>query len=290
MTMNDKKEYHILSLSGGKDSAALALYMKNELPEIHEKIEYFFCDTEHELPEVYDYLNKLEIFLDKPINRLKPYVSFDHIYQTRNILPTAMNRWCTVELKTKTMRKMIYDKFMGSKIGNVNLYIGIRGDEAHRVKTSTSIDNLINEKFPFVDVGLQRQDIIDILVKSGLGLPDYMKWKSRSGCYFCFYQSKIEWIGLYENHPELYRKAMGYEYKNCDKIKSGKFGWRSDFSLEELIEPDNIRNIKANYERLKQKRTSKKRDKVGKLVNIFSGDDFMFDEDMEENSCVLCHL
>ena len=61
------KEYHILSLSGGKDSTALAFFMKENMPEIFEKTELVFCDTECELPELYDYLNKIEIFLNKKI-------------------------------------------------------------------------------------------------------------------------------------------------------------------------------------------------------------------------------
>ena len=36
---------HVLGLSGGKDSAALAIYIKDRYPEIHEKIEYFFKTT-----------------------------------------------------------------------------------------------------------------------------------------------------------------------------------------------------------------------------------------------------
>ena len=36
---------HILSLSGGKDSTALALYMRDRVPEM----EYVFCDTGEDL-------------------------------------------------------------------------------------------------------------------------------------------------------------------------------------------------------------------------------------------------
>ena len=66
-----EKEYHILSLSGGKDSTALAFFIKENMPEVHKKIEYIFCDTECELPETYDYLNKIEVFLGKRIQRIK---------------------------------------------------------------------------------------------------------------------------------------------------------------------------------------------------------------------------
>ncbi len=58
-----KKVKHVLGLSGGKDSAALALYMAREYPEID--IEYFFTDTGYELPEVYEFIDRLEGILGK---------------------------------------------------------------------------------------------------------------------------------------------------------------------------------------------------------------------------------
>ena len=73
-------EYHILSLSGGKDSTALAFFMKENMPKIFEKLELVFCDTECELPETYEYLNKIEIFLNKKITKLKPEKSFERNY------------------------------------------------------------------------------------------------------------------------------------------------------------------------------------------------------------------
>ena len=55
------KEMHILGISGGRDSAALAIYMQHYYPEID--LTYFFTDTGKELPEVYEYLGRLEGFL-----------------------------------------------------------------------------------------------------------------------------------------------------------------------------------------------------------------------------------
>ena len=46
-----------------------------------------------------------------------------------------------------------------------------------------------------------------------IGLPDYYEWRTRSGCYFCFYQRKAEWIGLSEKHPELFERAVAIEQK-----------------------------------------------------------------------------
>ena len=58
-------ERHILGLSGGRDSAALAVWMRENRPEL--ELEYFFTDTGKELPEVYDFLDRLEGFLGRPI-------------------------------------------------------------------------------------------------------------------------------------------------------------------------------------------------------------------------------
>ena len=59
---------HICLISGGKDSTALAIYLRQTKPELD--LEYLFCDTHKELPETYEYLTRLEAFLGKPITRL----------------------------------------------------------------------------------------------------------------------------------------------------------------------------------------------------------------------------
>ena len=63
---------HIVSVSGGKDSAALAVYLKTHHPEI--PAEYVFCDTGTELPETYEFLDRMEAVLGieiKHVNALE---------------------------------------------------------------------------------------------------------------------------------------------------------------------------------------------------------------------------
>src|SRR3546814_12722272 len=70
----------------------------------------------------------------------------------------------------------------------------------------------ITPAYPFQDEGLKLADIEQILRLSGVGMPPYTQWgRSRSGCSFCFYQQKIEWVRLKEKHPEYYEKAKAYE-------------------------------------------------------------------------------
>lgn len=56
---------HVLGISGGKDSAALAIYLKNTYPAL--EIEYYFADTGKELDETYEFINNLEVYLGRKI-------------------------------------------------------------------------------------------------------------------------------------------------------------------------------------------------------------------------------
>ena len=213
------------------------------MSEIFDRMELVFCDTEQEIPETYDYLNKIEVFLDKKITRLKPQKSFNHLMETLNFLPSYKNRWCTPLLKTKSMNEYIKKLRNKDDSSIIYLYIGIRADEFFRTK-SAGKNSLLKEVFPFVDNNIYKNDVFNILNNKGIGIPDYYKWRKRSGCYFCFYQSCFDWIQLYENHPDLYYKAMEYEYNDCAKIKNGRMGFNMKFALKDLIKPENIRLIK----------------------------------------------
>ena len=68
---------HVLGLSGGKDSAALAIYIKDRYPEIHDQVEYFFSDTGAELKEVYDFLDKHNILYEHQFRGYVFFLGFD---------------------------------------------------------------------------------------------------------------------------------------------------------------------------------------------------------------------
>src|ERR1700730_11581929 len=170
---------YILSLSGGKDSAALAIYMRDRVLEM----EYIFNDTRKELPETYEYLERIEDYLRKPIVRLNAELGFDHWYDVYGgMIPSNHRRWCTKMLKLKPFEDYVGDD-------PVINYIGIRADE-DRVGYIRHKPN-IKPVFPFREDGLWYADIVRILTESGVGMPTYTNWgRSRSGCYFCFYQQK----------------------------------------------------------------------------------------------------
>ncbi len=265
-----KKVRHILSLSGGKDSTALAVYLRDKLPNL----EYVFCDTGEELCETYDYLDRMEAYLGRKIERLNPERPFQHyLLVYGGVLPDPRTRWCTRMLKIRPFERYVKDD-------PVILYVGIRSDEPHRTGYVSTKPNII-PRFPFVEDNITLEGVHRLLEKSGLGLPDYYRWRSRSGCYFCFFQQHREWIGLLENHPELFRKAMKYE--KIDQTTGEGYTWIQRESLPQLIRPERIAAIKGEYERRKKRKAAFRRN--DSLWNVFA-----LDVDENRDGCLICHL
>lgn len=268
----DQPVRHILSLSGGKDSAALALYMRDRIPEM----EYIFHDTDKELPETHEYLARLEALLGKKIHKTTPDQSFDawlKIYG--GMIPSNHRRWCTRMLKLKP-----FEDYVGND--TVYNYVGIRADEKRGGYISKK-PNII-PVYPFRDDGLVFADIVRILEESGLGLPTFTQWgRTRSGCFFCFYQQKIEWVRLKETYPELYEEAKQYEYAN--KATGEAFYWNGRESLAELEQPERMEEIKQNWEKSQQR---SRRMAGGKnLIHILGGQEV---EEEEREGCLICQL
>ncbi len=235
----------ILSISGGKDSAALAIHMKNTRQV--DDLEYVFIDTGEELPETYEFLMKIEGLLGVAVTRIKPDMCFEDLLRKNgNFLPSQRQRWCTIDMKIKPFEKFIGDDYAVS-------YIGIRADE-NRQGFISSKGN-IEPVYPFIEDGINKADVNQILQESGLGLPDYYKWRTRSGCYFCFYQQKVEWLGLKENHPELYEKAK--EFERMDEKSGKKFTWNEEGDLDDTL--DNPALIKARHKKALESRLKNKK-------------------------------
>jgi len=238
----DGSTKHVLGLSGGRDSAALAVYMRQHYPELD--IEYFFTDTAKELPEVYEYLGRLEGFLGKPIRRLNPDRDFDFwLKQYNNFLPSPQTRWCTRQLKLRPFEHWVRPMLdSGARIFS---YVAIRSDEEYREGYSSTNNNLI-VKLPFKEAGVDKAGVLDILDAAGLGLPKYYAWRTRSGCTFCFFQQKIEWVRLKEQHPDAFEEAKAYEKTAIEH--GSPFTWSQKESLDDLERPERVEQIRKDHE------------------------------------------
>ena len=185
-----------------------------------------------ELPETYDYLDRLGALLGKPIHRInaldymnvarKPSrKAFDFVlYELYSgFLPSPQARWCTRKLKIEP-----FERYVGTE--TAFSYIGIRADEDRQGYTPkkppvfSDRPNIL-PLYPFKDDGIDLGGVKELLEASGIGLPDYYRWRSRSGCYFCFYQQIGEWQRLRSEHPDLFQHAKQFERTNGSK----RFTW-----------------------------------------------------------------
>lgn len=276
-------EKHVLGLSGGRDSAALAVFMRQTYPDLD--IRYFFTDTGKELPEVYEFLGRLEGFLGKPITYLNPDRDFDFwLREYGNFLPSPRTRWCTRQLKLRPFEKWVRDDLRSGV--HVASYVAIRADEPQRIGMHATHPNL-EIRFPFREHGLDKAAVIDLLEASGLGLPSYYGWRSRSGCTFCFYQQKIEWVRLKREHPDAFEEAKRYEKTAIEH--GSPFTWSDRESLAELERPERVAEIEADYERrVAREKERRPRNPLHEGLEDIEIDEAYGTAEVAA-SCVICH-
>ena len=266
------KVRHILSLSGGKDSAALAVHLRDRI----QNMEYIFHDTGKELPETLAYLERLEGYLGKKIVRTTFDTTFDDLLRKYGgMLPSNHRRWCTRAMKLEPFERFVGNDFC------IN-YVGIRADENRLGYISTKPN--IRAVFPFREDGIDYQGVQRILIDSGLGMPAYTTWgRSRSGCFFCFFQQKIEWVRLKQTHPDLFEQAKAYEKPNS--VNGNVFYWSDNESLAELEKPDRMREIEANWAKT-QERLARNRPRRT-LAETIGG---LAPDAPPRQGCLMCHL
>jgi 3'-phosphoadenosine 5'-phosphosulfate sulfotransferase (PAPS reductase)/FAD synthetase len=176
----NRKVKHVLGISGGKDSSALAIYLKDTYPEL--EIEYYSCDTGKELKETYDLIDNLEIFLGQKIKILKAvsdnaHDPFDHFLDLYGgYLPSNTSRWCTKKLKL-----MPFEKYIAGEDPIVS-YVGIRGDEDREGYISKKKN--VQSIFPFRK-NIWSEDVISAVLKN-----DNMPFITELYKESCFHKNK----------------------------------------------------------------------------------------------------
>lgn len=174
-------------------------------------------------------------------------------------------------------------------------YVAIRADEASRTGYVSTKKN-IETKLPFVEDDIDHAGVMRILEDAGIGLPSYYEWRTRSGCYFCFYQRKSEWVGLADRHPDLFERAVAIEQKvlldagangNADftatAMKGRDYTWSGGETLLELIGRRD--EIMANHEAALQREVKAMPNRP--LLDVLAG---ALDEEDDKMPCTVCAL
>lgn len=187
---------HVVGLSGGKDSTALAFLLREIEPRDYD---YICTPTQHELPEMTAWWASLESLLGKRLIRItNKERTLGDLIQIHQRLPNNRERWCTRQLKIEpTIAWCIRN-------APVTLYVGLRADEEER---EGIYGQHVYSRFPFREIGWGVKEVWNYLEK--LGLADCIP--ERTDCYDCYDQRIREWFSLWRNHPDLYEEACQRE-------------------------------------------------------------------------------
>lgn len=191
---------HVVALSGGKDSACMALMLQEREPRPYT---YVYTPTGDELPEMVEHMARVQELLGHEIITLTNG-TLKSISEEQGMLPNCHARFCTRILKLKPFGRFV------EQSQPAICYVGLRVDEDEREGTrpggdSVGIEASIKQDFPFQrwDIGLN--DVLAYLGKRGIVIPQ------RTDCARCPYQKLGEWYNLWLTYPTIYADAENDE-------------------------------------------------------------------------------
>jgi len=203
---------HIVALSGGKDSTAMAIRLREKNPKTNYK--FIVTPTGDELPEMKDHWNNLESVLGEKLIVLKneEYPTIYDLIEHFQALPNFRQRWCTRILKIEVAQEY-YKKNLPAII-----YVGLRYDEEHR-RGNKIFDKDIIQEFPLREWRWGIKDVIKYLKEKNITIP------RRTDCAMCFYQRIDEWWTLWKKYPTIWERLCNLENKiGHTFLSKGKFG------------------------------------------------------------------
>jgi 3'-phosphoadenosine 5'-phosphosulfate sulfotransferase (PAPS reductase)/FAD synthetase len=227
-----KEPKHVIGLSGGKDSTALALRLIELYPERNWEL---ICNaTGDELPDVVEHWRKLEVILDRPIKPVRHTKDLNGLIEEQGMLPNFRARWCTRILKIEPTIA-----YMESLPAGSVLYVGLRADEEER---QGLYGEDITVVFPMREWGWKECDVWAYLDQRGVTIP------KRTDCARCYGQRIGEWRDLWLYHPAIYAEAAGQERKTGHTFRSdGRDTWHAslDFLAMEFAAGRPVRERKT---------------------------------------------
>lgn len=214
---------HIVALSGGKDSTAMAL----RLAEVEPRDYIYVCTpTGNEPLSMFAHWKRLGELLGTPIT---PVVagSLVGLIESQNALPNWRQRWCTRMLKIEP-----YAHWLAQQ-GECVSYVGLRADEPEREGGDYLDIPGVTMRFPMREWGWTLRDVVGYLDDKGVTIPP------RTDCALCFFQRLGEWWTLWKDDPDAWAEGERLEALTGHTFRSpGRDSW-----------PASMAALRAEFER-----------------------------------------
>lgn len=217
---------HVVALSGGKDSTAMAL----RLAEVEPRDYVYVCTpTGDEPPAMFEHWLALGTLLGKPILPVMGGTLAGLIEQ-QNALPNWRQRWCTRMLKIEPYARWLQTQLPATS------YVGLRADEEEREGGDYSDIPGVVMDFPMRRWGWGLEDVLGYLNEKGIEIP------KRTDCLKCFFQRLIEWHEFWREHPESWAEGERLEELTGHTFRSpGRDTWPASMKgLRERFEAGDV--------------------------------------------------
>lgn len=179
----------VASISGGKDSAAMSLWLTEQGLD-HDRV---FLDTGWEHDATYEYLRGPLRDALGPITEIRAPLPMEELILKKGMFPSRVRRFCTQELKVKPMQRYLAER-QDNGLELINA-VGIRAAESEARSTLPTWewqDGFDCEVWRPI-LSWSEQDVIAIHKRHGLAPnPLYLMGASRVGCWPCIHSRKSE--------------------------------------------------------------------------------------------------
>lgn len=220
----------VASISGGKDSAAMSLWLTENGIE-HTRV---FADTGWEHPATYAYLRGPLTEKLGPIHEVRGPRVMDELILHKGMFPSRLKRYCTQELKVFPLAKFIREE-SERRDGDVVNAVGIRAEESEARSRFPEWEH--QETF---DCDVWRpllrwsfEDVVAIHKRHNLvPNPLYLMGASRVGCWPCIFARKDEIRFIAEHDPARIDQIRALEQEVTKRAaERGDDRYRSFFSF-----------------------------------------------------------
>ena len=189
---------HVVALSGGKDSTAMALRLMEIEPRDYK---FVITPTGDELPDMYEHWRNIGQLLGQQLTVLTTNRSLNGLIKENNVLPNWRMRWCTKQLKIDP-----FNAFLLKHLPAVS-YVGLRADEPAEMRRGAIFGggDQVTQRYPLREWGWDINDVFKYLAEKNITIPP------RTDCARCFYQTLGEWWWLWHDYPTVYQNAVEQE-------------------------------------------------------------------------------